>query len=112
MHVQQFFARNFITRRGAFSLILFGTADKMEDTFIIRIGDYHGKSQAEEEKPHHVPARNRRQRHDLLSVHKLHHNIRSVYAKPHKRAVRRDNRDRRRRANIRCAKRPDHGQHH
>ena len=27
-------------------------------------------------------------------------------------AVRCDNRDRRRRANIRCAKRPDHGQHH
>ena len=37
-------------RRGAFPLILFGTADKMEDTFIIRIGDYHGRSQAEEEK--------------------------------------------------------------
>lgn len=36
-------------RRGAFSLILFGTADKMEDTFIIRIGDYHGRSQAEKE---------------------------------------------------------------
>ena len=99
-------------RRGAFSLILFGTADKMEDTFIIRIGDYHGRSQAEKEKPYHVPARNRRQGHDLLSVHKLHHNIRSVYAKPHKRAVRRNNRDRRRRANIRRAKRPDHGQHH
>lgn len=73
-------------RRGAFSLILFGTADKMEDTFIIRIGDYHGRSQAEEEKPHHVPAWNRRQRHDLLSVHKLHHHLCAVYAKPHKRA--------------------------